>query len=81
MYLIVDTGMCSSQERCELAGGHLLDAQDLAAIYAWLIRAQTGATDPANHAAALHMVTMQGGVFGAVGTAGAVIDATTWSES
>jgi nicotinamidase-related amidase len=41
----------------------------------------TGATDKSNHDAALRMVTMQGGVFGAVGTAGAVIDATTWRES
>ena len=37
----------------------------------------TGATDPANHAAALHMVTMQGGVFGAVATSTAVIEGTT----
>ena len=36
----------------------------------------TGATDPGNHAAALHMVTLQGGVFGCVATAQDVIDAT-----
>ena len=40
----------------------------------------TGATDPANHAAALHMVTMQGGVFGCVATSTAVIEGTSWSE-
>lgn len=32
----------------------------------------TGATDAGNHAAALHMVTMQGGVFGAVATSAAL---------
>jgi nicotinamidase-related amidase len=37
----------------------------------------TGATDPANHEAALHMVTMQGGVFGAVSTSRAVIEGTS----
>jgi nicotinamidase-related amidase len=36
----------------------------------------TGATDPSNHAAALHMVSMQGGVFGAVAESGDVISAT-----
>ena len=35
----------------------------------------TGATDKGNHEAALKMVTMQGGVFGAVSNASAVIEA------
>jgi nicotinamidase-related amidase len=35
----------------------------------------TGATDPDNHRAALRMVTMQGGVFGAVATSGALLAA------
>jgi len=35
----------------------------------------TGATDYSNHVAALHMVTMQGGVFGAVTDSAAFLDA------
>jgi hypothetical protein len=35
----------------------------------------TGATDLGNHEAALKMVTMQGGVFGAVSNSAAVLEA------
>jgi nicotinamidase-related amidase len=35
----------------------------------------TGATDAGNHAAAIRMVTMQGGVFGAIGRSGQVLEA------
>jgi len=38
----------------------------------------TGATDAGNHDAALKMVTMQGGVFGAVGSSAAVLEA--WGQ-
>jgi nicotinamidase-related amidase len=36
-----------------------------------------GATDPKNHLAALHMVKMQGGVFGAVATSAALLGTLT----
>jgi nicotinamidase-related amidase len=37
----------------------------------------TGATDEGNYQAALKMITMQGGVFGAVATSGALIETMT----
>ena len=40
-----------------------------------LVSDATGATDAGNHAAALKMVQMQGGVFGAVADSAAVIAA------
>ena len=40
-----------------------------------------GATDHGNHLAALKMVKMQGGVFGAVATSTALIEALVWQES
>nr|MDT0664748.1 isochorismatase family protein [Micromonospora sp. DSM 115978] len=37
----------------------------------------TGATDPNNYLSALHMIKMQGGVFGAVATSAALLDTVT----
>ena len=41
----------------------------------------TGATDHGNHLAALKMVTMQGGVFGAVSNSAALMEALTFMST
>ncbi|MBL9138848.1 MAG: cysteine hydrolase [Verrucomicrobiales bacterium] len=46
-----------------------------------LVSDATGATDRSNHLAALHMIKMQGGVFGAVATSAQVLAAMTSLEA